>query len=220
MEDHVFAVWDFMSIAKRLQRDLTSVNLPWIPSEDAALARFINEIIYYEETDEGPDGVPASHLEIYLSAMREVGAKLDPFLEFITVLKAGGTPEQALNIPSIPQYVRDFVLRTLDVAINGNTVEVAANFLYGREDIIPEMFQRILSIWENPKAEIPTFKFYLERHIKLDGDDHGPAARRMLERLTNNRDEHWEQATKAAQSSIKSRILLWDGCYDKLVGAK
>jgi len=220
MEDHVFAVWDFMSIAKRLQRELTFLNLPWLPPEDVGLARFINEIVCYEETDEGPDGIPASHLEIYLSAMREVGANLDPFLGFITVLKAGGTPEQALNAPSIPQYVRDFVLRTLDVAINGNLVEVAADFLYSREDIIPEMFERLLSRWENPEAEVPTFKFYLERHIKLDGDNHGPAARRMLERLADNQDERWEQAAKAAQAGIESRIALWDGCYNKLSSVK
>ncbi|MBV9759649.1 MAG: DUF3050 domain-containing protein [Acidobacteriaceae bacterium] len=216
MEEHVYAVWDFMSIAKRLQRDLTCTGLPWMPSDDASLARFINEIIHSEESDEGPDGVPASHLEIYLAAMREVGADTGPFLNFLTALKAGSTPADALVAQRVPSHVSKFVLRTLDVAMNGHLVEVAADFLYGREDIIPEMFERILSHWASPEVDVPTFKFYLERHIELDGDNHGPAARRMLERLAGEREELWDKAASAAQSGIEARIALWDGCQRKL----
>jgi hypothetical protein len=218
MEDHVYAVWDFMSIAKRLQRDLTCQDLPWIPSDDASLARFINEVILSEESDEGPDGVPSSHLEIYLSAMREVGADVQPFLRFLAALKAGSPPEKAMTAQRVPKHVRDFVLRTLDVALNASTVEVVADFLYGREDIIPEMFERILARWEKPDQEVPTFKFYLQRHIELDGENHGPAARRMLERLAGEREDHWEKAARAAQSGIEARIALWDGCAARLSG--
>jgi radical SAM protein with 4Fe4S-binding SPASM domain len=216
MQEHVFAVWDFMSIAKRLQLDLTCLTLPWTPSPDASLARFINEIIHSEESDEGPDGIPASHLEIYLAAMAEVGADTRQFLAFIAALKAGQVPAAALAAVGAPSHVRDFVLRTLDIAMNGTTVEVVADFLYSREDIIPEMFTRLLTHWEDPDGEVPTFKFYLERHIELDGDNHGPAARRMLERLVDDHDDRWELAAKAAQSGIEARIALWDGCLDTL----
>jgi hypothetical protein len=155
-------------------------------------------------------------LELYLSAMRETGANLQPFLGFLAALKAGKSPAEGLESQRIPKYVRDFVLRTLDVAMNGHIVEVVADFLYGREDIIPEMFERILSKWDNPELEVPTFKFYLERHIELDGDNHGPAARRMLERLAGDQEDLWDKAALAAQSGIESRIRLWDGCNRKL----
>lgn len=216
MEDHIFAVWDFMSISKRLQRDLTCLELPWTPVSDASLARFINEVIHCEESDEGLDGIPASHLELYLTAMNEVGADTKPFLIFLSAIKNQVSPEKALRECGAQPYVQEFVLRTLKMAQEGATVEVAADFLYGREDIIPEMFERLLVRWEKPDLEVPTFKYYLERHIEVDGDSHGPAARRMLERLAGDDEARWEKAAIAAQSSIEARISLWDGIFNKI----
>jgi hypothetical protein len=88
-------------------------------------------------------------------------------------------------------------------------VEVASFFFFGREDVIPEMFERLLRLWGNAKAEVPHFAYYLKRHIELDGDSHGPWAREMLTALAGQSESKWKEATSAAERAITSRIKLW-----------
>ena len=70
MFHHVWAVWDYFQLLKRLQLELTCVQLPWRPRADAQLRRFVNEIVLEEETDLMEDGVSyGSHLELYLKVL-------------------------------------------------------------------------------------------------------------------------------------------------------
>jgi Protein of unknown function (DUF3050) len=210
MQMHVFAVWDFMSLVKRLQSELTCNSLPWIPSLKARIARFTNEVVLGEETDLGLDGAPISHFELYLRAMDEVGADTTQIRGFTAQLALGAPWEEALQDISIAPGVRDFVTETLDCAMHGTIVEVAAFFFFGREDVIPEMFERLLKLWENAKEQVPHFCYYLRRHIELDGDSHGPWSQEMLTTLAGRRENNWQEATCAAHRAIASRVQLWD----------
>src|SRR6266571_1344027 len=89
MEDHVFAVWDFMSLLKRLQQDMTCIKVPWFPAANTKAARLINDIVIGEETDIGPDGSYISHLALYLRAMQDIGASTRQFEKFRSFVFVG-----------------------------------------------------------------------------------------------------------------------------------
>ena len=128
MEFHVWAVWDFMSLAKRLQLSLTCCSLPWTPPARPDLARFINEIITDEESDLDYEGKPASHFQSYLNAMETVGASIKAMQEFIGKIQAGEPWTSALSKMSLPESINSFVAYNLKLSENGSKAEVAAAF--------------------------------------------------------------------------------------------
>src|SRR6201985_3064963 len=205
MEDHVFAVWDFMSLLKRLQQDMTCVTVPWFPADNAKPARLINDIVIGEETDVGPDGSYMSHLALYLRAMRDIGASIRQFEKFRSLVLVGMPVEVALARIGAPPHVQTFVAHTMTLANSGSTEEVLAAFFYGREDIIPEMFRRLLATLRDAKHDndhLRHFIYYIDRHIELDGDNHGPKGRELLEDLLADSPHRAERALHAACSSI------------------
>ena len=52
----------------------------------------------------------------------------------------------------------------------GKDHELAAYFLIGREQLIPNMFSNIVDEILKKEGSLNLFKSYLERHIEVDGD--------------------------------------------------
>ncbi|MGL4968188.1 MAG: DUF3050 domain-containing protein [Inquilinus sp.] len=216
MEAHVFAVWDFMSLLKRLQRDLTCVEVPWLPPRDRQAAQLINQIVLGEETDIGPSGEPVSHLELYLGAMQEVGANTASFEHFQTALANGATLAGAFDRAAVAPFIREFTGHTLQIASKAPLLTVMASFFYGREDVIPHMFSNLLEKWRIGADQAPKFVYYLNRHIEVDSDEHGPAARAILSAAIADNSVRAFEVLGAARESIEARIKLWDGLLTSL----
>ena len=213
MEHHVFAVWDFMSLLKRLQEIYVPHGSPWVPQSDGNVVRFINEIVMEEESDQAYnlDGERyASHFEIYLEAMTEVGASTDSINHFLNEVRTSCL-DKALNLSCVPSPSREFMNHTFELIDQGKGHEVAASFSIGRESIVPVMFKRILELTKIGVNDAPVFHYYLERHAHLDGEHHGPMALKLLDDLCANEPEKENEVILQVQSSLNARIKLWDG---------
>lgn len=217
MREHVFAVWDFMSLLKRMQQILTGTTLPWLPPSDPDAARFILEIVLAEEADEDGRGGHASHFDLYHQAMQELGADTGPIDRFLQQLHHGRDWDTALTDADILPTTREFVRFSLQTATHGSPPAVAAAFFFGREDIIPEMFARLVSTLSDQGTQVDRFRHYLNRHIELDGDHHGPLAAKLLASLCGNDPQRQTDADTTAAAAIRQRLNLWQGIYDTII---
>jgi hypothetical protein len=212
---HVFAVWDFMSLLKALQQRLCCVEVPWLPAANPTGSRLVNEIVLGEESDEDGHGGFASHFELYHQAMVGCGANTDLIDDFLNELRQGTPVSAALESSAVPACAGRFVQQTFDIIEGGNLFAIASAFTFGREDLLPAVFQRIVDELNiEAGGGLNDFKYYLDRHIVIDGDEHGPMAKQLLESLCGTEEAHWQVAEQAAVSCLKSRRQLWDGICD------
>ena len=221
MQYHVFAVWDFMSLLKSLQNNLTCTSVPWFPIGSADTRFLINEIVVGEESDVDPSGKRTSHFELYLTAMKQANANTATIEKFITALLQTKDFETSFISAEVPKAAQAFVKNTFEVINTGKAHLQSAIFTFGREDLIPGMFHAIINdIDQQLPDSISIFKYYLERHIEVDGDHHSHLALAMTENLCCTDEKYWQEATEATIQSLQSRIQLWDGAYNEIMQSK
>ena len=221
MNYHIYAVWDFMSLLKALQNKLTCTQVPWFPVGSANTRYLINEIVTGEESDVDSEGIRKSHYELYLDAMKQCGSDPQVFLNFISALKNNGKLQTSFNEAGVPDAAKEFVNHTFDIINRGKAHVQAAVFTFGREDLIPHMFLSIVNDLNNKfPGQVSEFKYYLDRHIEVDGGHHSHLALEMTAELCGDDPEKWAEVKNASVIALQKRINLWNGIYQDIRSAK
>lgn len=214
MTHHAFAVWDFMSLLKTLQRGLTCVQVPWVPTGPATSRRLINDIVLVEESDELGSGF-ISHFELYLEGMRQAGAGTGPIDAFIGLLRQGRPVLPSLKEAAVPEPAAEFVTATWEIIEHGSPHCQAAAFAFGREDLIPDMFDQVAAL-DSEHGRLSVFVDYLRRHIQVDSEEHTPMAMQMLVELCGDDGSRWAECEETITVALTARIRLWDGILAKI----
>ncbi len=217
MEHHIYAVWDFMSLLKSLQRNLTCVNVPWVPVGNPQTRYLINEIVLGEESDVDEHGQRTSHFELYIRAMQQAGSSTTAISALVANIKSGMPVEECLEQDGVPEASAAFVKNTFSVVTSGNVALQAAVFTFGREDLIPGMFISFVNeLNKSTDNKLSTLKYYLERHIEVDGDHHSHLGFEMTAELCGTDDAKWAAATVAVKQALEHRIQLWNAIADAI----
>ncbi|MDG4810261.1 DUF3050 domain-containing protein [Micromonospora sp. WMMD1120] len=216
MEHHVFAVWDFMSLLKSLQRQLTCVDVPWIPTGPTGSRRLINDIVMVEESDELGGGY-ISHFELYVRGMTEAGADTTAVNALVALLRAGRPVRDALTEAGVPAPSARFAATTWQIIESSPVHCQAAAFAFGREDLIPDMFLQVVAVNEH-SDRLHTFVDYLRRHIEVDGEQHTPMAMQMLADLCGDDDARWQECADTVNLALTARARLWDDILTAVKG--
>ncbi len=216
MESHIFSVWGFMSILKSIQFNLSTTTLPWTPTDNTrnGLTNFINEIVLSEESDYIEGIGYTSHFEIYLDAMKEINADTSQILLLLKNIKDDGYIYEHVNRLNILDEVKAFIKFDMETSISGNLPKLVGSFTLGREKVIPNMFEHII-LSVNDVASTSKFITYLNRHIEVDGDRHGPLSSELLEKICSS-DQDMLLSYQFGIKSLKLRLKIWDKISEDL----
>ncbi|PZP45572.1 MAG: heme oxygenase, partial [Pseudopedobacter saltans] len=194
----------------------TCVTLPWKPVGDAETRYLINEIVTGEESDVDQYGVRSSHYELYLKAMQELGSSTSAVEAFVSKINIDNY-KSIIEQSALPDSVKAFMSYSFATALEAPVHVLASVFTFGREDLIPDMFIQIVQELSKDNPEkLHIFRYYLERHIEVDGDEHSLLGIQMVEKLCGSDGRKWKEATDAALKGLEMRNQLWNGVLEEL----
>ena len=139
---------------------------------------------------------------------------IDTFMGHI----AKHTPiDKSLVLAQAPKASVQFVTDTFSFINSGKLHVRAGVFTFGREDLIPGMFMKFVEeLNKQEPGKVSVMKYYLERHIEVDGDHHSHLGYQMMDEICGDNNTMWEEATAGIKSALQSRINLWSAIHEQV----
>ncbi|UTJ05463.1 DUF3050 domain-containing protein [Arcobacter roscoffensis] len=218
MQSHVFVVWDFMSIVKTLQLELTSMTYPWTPNTKTIVSRrLINDIVLSEESDYDDKGIIKSHFEFYIECMQQSEACTKDIETLISKLEKQENIFDIIKSLELSNELKEFLTFTFEIIESKEIHNISALLTFGRENLIPDMFITFVDNFDcNDKEKISKFEYYLNRHIDVDGHEHGPMSLTMMNELCGTDENKWEEVKQTSIKALELRIKLWNSIYKEI----
>lgn len=149
--------------------------------------------------------------------MHQIGASRNNIDQFEELLKSGLNMRDALREIELPGYTKEFVEFTFSVIETKKLHVIASVFTFGREDLIPDMFMRMVQGFrERFPDQFKQLDYYLQRHINVDSDEHSGLALKMVQLLCGEDEKKWEEVSVFAKQALRYRYRLWDGVKKEL----
>ena len=142
--------------------------------------------------------------------MKNMDAKTDELDKLTSKISDKGYNEKYLDDIDASDEVKSFLKHDLEVSMNGTLPEIVGAFTLGREKVIPNMFGYILPAIKETSASKYLIT-YLERHIDVDGDRHGPLSMKLLNATCD--EKQLSLAYETAIKSLELRLSVWDRVY-------
>jgi hypothetical protein len=117
----------------------------------------------------------------------------------------------SLQEAAVPGPAAEFTATTWGFIESAPVHCQAAAFAFGREDLIPDMFDQVVAVNRELDNQLSTFVDYLKRHIQVDAEEHTPMAMQMLADLCGEDDDKWRECEDAVNAALAARTRLWDG---------
>ena len=216
MSLHIYSVWDFMNLLKTLQRHFTCISIPWVPPKNPKLSRLINEIVLEEESDL-IDGQHTSHFMYYFKAIQSLNINAPHLNSFYTDLSCNVSYSTLISRPYIPTSAQTFMSSTFRF-IETSTLAATSAFTFGRETLVPTLFEPIKSLHTHSSPELSQFIAYIERHIELDGESHSKLSLELVSELIQS-EQDYQLVLNHAKKALESRIVFWDGIANSITNS-
>jgi len=148
--------------------------------------------------------------------MRQAGADTSRIDALIGLLRAGQSVPSSVKEADVPEPAAEFVATTWEFIEHAPVHCQAAAFAFGREDLIPDMFDQVAALNAEFGA-LSAFVDYLRRHIQVDSEEHTPMAMQMLADLCGDDDDKWAECEETINLALAARTRLWDGILGKIL---